>query len=117
MNWDLHAGVVPTMDIMDSSASSNASSQDYSAVAESPNAISMMGSYSSQEQVSISKNRIYWPVSRPLLARTHGVPPALCLLLSLCCSSVPAPYLAQPKSFNQLRPCICGHAVFCPASS
>jgi hypothetical protein len=49
----MHAGVVPTMDIMDSSASSNASSQDYSAVAESPNAISMMGSYSSQEQVSI----------------------------------------------------------------
>ena len=53
MKRALLAGVVPTMDIMDSSASSNASSQDFSAVAESPNSQAKMGSYStSQEQVS-----------------------------------------------------------------
>ncbi|CAL8463757.1 g3291 [Coccomyxa elongata] len=48
-------GVVPTMELMDSSASSNASSQDYSAVTDSPKAHSKLGAFSSsQEQVSDS---------------------------------------------------------------
>lgn len=48
----MHAGVVPTMELMDSSASSNASSQDYSAVTDSPKAHSKLGAFSSsQEQV------------------------------------------------------------------